>query len=118
MQIDLSLNPTSELTKMTHGKEKKSTKRNLYTYQFLGQITDKKQRQNPKYTQYFYQLNITCQNFPRLQKIFAFKSKTKPTIWNALETNAYLGKKYLFYCRNYSGHYYLVDWEEKEVKNA
>jgi hypothetical protein len=47
-----------------------------------------------------------------LSKLFAFQKKTKPAIWNALESDAYIGKKYLLACRNYQGSYYLVDWEE------
>jgi hypothetical protein len=91
------------------------TKRNLYTYKFVGLIQSKSQRTNPKHPQYFYQLNVLCRNAPTLQKIFVFQPKLKnETIWNTLETNAYLGQKYLFHCRNYRGSYYLVDWEEYE----
>ena len=92
---------------------KKPLPRNLYTYQLIGQIQSLQKRTNPKHTQYFYQLNITCLNNPAVKKLFAFQSKLKnETIWNALQTNAYLGKKYLFSCRNYRGSYYLVDWKE------
>jgi hypothetical protein len=75
MPTNLTLNPTSELTKMTSAKEKKSTKRNLYTYRLIGQIQTLQKRKNPKYTQPFYQLNISCQNLPQIKKILAFKSK-------------------------------------------
>lgn len=93
----------------------KTLKRNLYTYELLGTIQNKNQRANSKHSTPFYQLNIICQNNPNLKKIFAFQPKlTNPTLWNALETNAYLGKTYLFFCRNYYGNYYLVDWEEQD----
>jgi hypothetical protein len=96
----------------------KNLKRNLYTYKLLGKIQSKTQRQNPKYDQPFYQLNINCLNEPLIKKLFVFQSKlTNSLIWNTLATNNYLGKKYLFHCRNYRGSYYLVDWEEKEVKD-
>jgi len=50
-----------------------------------------------------------------VKKLFVFAPKLKnETIWNILATNAYLGKKYLFSCRNYRGSYYLVDWKEVE----
>ena len=49
--------------------------RSQYLYKFQGTIQSKKLRQNKKYSQYFYQLNITCQNQPNLTKIFAFKDK-------------------------------------------
>jgi len=96
-----------------NNKPLQMTKRNQFIYKLIGQIQSKKSRINPKYTQHFYQLNVNCQNFPTVKKIFAFQPKlNNPLIWNALETNAYLGKKYLFACRNYSGSYYLVDMEE------
>ena len=110
MEINLSLHEPYNLTKMNQAK-----KRNLYTYQLIGQIQNLQKRTNPKHTQYFYQLNLNCLNNPTIKKLFVFPSKLKnETIWNALATNAYLGKKYLFSCRNYRGSYYLVDWEEIE----
>lgn len=88
-------------------------KRNLYTYRLIGAIQSLQKRTNPKHSTPFYQLNLTCQNFPHIQKIFAFQSKLKnPTLWNSLTTSSYLGKTYLFSCRNYRGSYYLIDWEE------
>ena len=110
MQTNLTLNEPYNL-KMT----KKPLKRNLYTYQLIGQIQSLQKRTNPKHTQYFYQLNINCLNNPSVKKLFVFYSKLKnEAIWNALATNAYLGKKYLFSCRNYRGSYYLVDWKESD----
>ena len=94
---------------------KKPLKRNLYIYQLFGTIQSKTKRQNPKHTQHFYQLNLNCLNNPAIKKLFVFPSKLKnEVIWNALATNACLGKKYLFSCRNYRGSYYLVDWKEAE----
>jgi len=91
--MEINLSPSLLNNHMT-----KTTKRNLYTYQLLG--------------------TINCLNNPAVKKLFVFHSKLKnETIWNALATNAYLGKKYLFSCRNYRGSYYLVDWEEKEAKH-
>ena len=87
-------------------------KRANYLYKLTGSIQKKTQRKNPEYTQYFYQLNISCENQPEIKKIFAFKNKTKVPLWKALEADTYVGKQYLFSCRNYQGSYYLVDWEE------
>jgi len=87
-------------------------KRANYLYKFTGTIQKKYRRVNPEYTQHFYQLKVKLEGQPYSQKIFAFKNKTKTTIWKALEDDAYVGKKYLFSCRNYQGSYYLVDWEE------
>lgn len=84
-----------------------------YLYQFLGQITSKKLRKNQRYSQHFYQLNLLCSNHPELTKIFAFRDKIhNPQIWPTLESDRYLGKTYLFYCRNYRGSYYLINWKE------
>jgi len=87
-------------------------KRANYLYKFTGTIQKKNQRTNPKHSQYFYQLNVKLEGYFHPQKLFAFKNKTKTLIWKALETDTYVGKKYLFSCRNYQGSYYLIDWEE------
>ena len=109
--MEINLSPSRLNNHMT----KKPLKRNLYIYQLFGTIQSKTKRQNPKHSQYFYQLNITCLNNPTVKKIFAFQPKlTNPVIWNTLATNTYLGKKYLFSCRNYRGSYYLVDWKESD----
>ena len=55
----------------------KNLKRNLYTYKLLGKIQSKTQRQNPKYDQPFYQLNINCLNEPLIKKLFVFQPKLK-----------------------------------------
>ena len=84
-------------------------KRANYLYKFTGSIHKKYRRTNPDYEQHFYQLKVSLENYSHPQKIFAFKNKTKPVVWNALETDDYAGKKYLFSCRNYQGYYYLVE---------
>lgn len=99
---------------MRKGRKLMNKKRSLFTYQLIGQITHKNQRQNPKYSQYFWQLNITCQNNPLVQKIFVFKDKTSPEIWQIVDQGNCFQQKYRFACRNYQGRYYLVDWEEME----
>ena len=84
--------------------------RTNYLYKFTGFIQTKYQRQKANQP-YFYQLKVNLEGH-NLTKIFAFVKKTKPTVWKVLEEEAYIGKKYLFSCRNYQGSYYLVDWEE------
>ena len=95
-------------------------KRSQYLYKFQGSIQNKLRRINSKkYSQYFYQLNVNCENQPYLVKIFAFKDKLiDPQIWPILESDQYLGKVYLFYCRNYRGSYYLVNWKEITGSNV
>lgn len=90
--------------------------RSQFIYKLIGQIHGKKPRQNSKYLQYFYQLNITCQNQPHIQKIFVFKDKSPPLIWQIIDEGNCFQQKYKFFCRNYSGSYYLVNWEELEIK--
>ena len=87
-------------------------KRTQYLYKFTGTIQKKNQRKNPEYTQHYYQLKVKLEGYIHPQKIFAFKNKIKLTVWKALESDSYIGKKYLFSCRNYQGSYYLVDWKE------
>ena len=89
-----------------------TNQRAQYTYKFLGTIHKKYRRKSPEYTQYFYHLKVKLEGQPYWQKIFAFKNKIKTQVWKALEADSYVGKKYLFHCRNYQGSYYLVDWEE------
>ena len=86
--------------------------RSQYLYHYQGFIHKKKKRKNPQYTQYFYQLNVHCEKNPEIKKIFAFKGKLNPKIWTSIEQNKFLGKQYLFSCRNYQGSYYLTEWEE------
>jgi len=86
--------------------------RTQYLYKFTGFIHKKYRRQDKGYSQHFYQLKVELEA-SKVSKIFAFQNKAKPAIWNALESDSYIGKKYLFSCRNYQGSYYLVEWEEK-----
>jgi len=49
--------------------------RNEYIYQLIGKINSKNRRvsKEEKYQgTYFYQLNITCENKPKVEKIMAF----------------------------------------------
>jgi len=49
--------------------------RNEYIYQLIGKINSKNRRvsKGEKYQgTYFYQLNITCENKPKVEKIMAF----------------------------------------------
>jgi hypothetical protein len=85
--------------------------RTNYLYKFFGTIQKKYRQKRAKNPQYFYQLKVKLET-SQLTKIFAFKNKTTPSVWNSLESDSYIGQKYLFHCRNYQGSYYLVDWEE------
>ena len=86
--------------------------RGNYLYELIGTLRAKKLKRNPQYTQHYYQLLLTCENLPQITKIFVFKSKTTPPIWQTVETGDYFGQRYLLKCRNYQGHYYLVEWKK------
>jgi hypothetical protein len=84
-----------------------------YVYLLIGTILKKSLRRNPKYQQHYYQLHIACETNPQVRKLFAFQPKlANPNIWKVIETSNCLGKKYQFFCKNYSGHYYVVNWEQ------
>ena len=85
--------------------------RSQYIYHLIGQIQNKKSRLSPKGQ--FYQLSLLCENIPKVEKLFVFDNKlTNPQIWPTIEADNCFGKKYLFLCKNYRGHYYLVNWKE------
>lgn len=91
---------------MTHPRTK-------FIYQLIGTLHRKKLRKNKKYSTPFWQLNISCKTDSLITKIFVFKDKLiNPLIWDNLPSNSILTKRYLFYCRNYYGNYYLINWEE------
>ena len=61
--------------------EKNRPHRGNYTYDLLGTIQGKTLRKNPQYQQYFYRLSISCENLPKVEKLFVFQSKlTNPQI--------------------------------------
>jgi ATP-dependent phosphoenolpyruvate carboxykinase len=89
--------------------------RNNYIYQLIGRINNKNRRVGKKEYQgtYYWQLNITCENKPQIEKIMAFPASLENQIlWKKIENNDYLDKKYTFFCKNYRGSYRLIKWEE------
>ena len=85
--------------------------RSQYLYQLKGTIRGQQLRKIPTNPQPFYQLNITCETNSTITKLYVFKPKTNPSIWQTLEQNLSYGKKYFFYCKNYRGYYHLTDWK-------
>lgn len=84
--------------------------RSQYIYRLIGQIQNKKSRLSSKGN--YYQLSLLCENNPSVNKLFVFDDKlTNPQIWPTIEADNCFGKKYLFFCKNYQGYYYLVDWK-------
>lgn len=89
--------------------------RNEYTYQLIGRIKSKNKRAGKQEYRgtHFYQLNITCENNPQIEKIMAFPATLEnQQVWTSIKNSEYLDKKYTFFCKNYRGYYRLINWEE------
>ena len=90
--------------------------RNNYIYQLAGRITDKKAKKKKDGTT-FYQLATVIPDQEQVKKINVFAdSCKKQEIWQEIEASNYIKKEFLFYCKNYMGSYFLVDWQELEIK--
>lgn len=86
-------------------------KRANYIYELFGQVNSK-QLKKKKNGQPFYQLTVVLVK-EKTKKINAFTDSLKrKDIWKEIEQSNYVGKKYLFYCQNWMGSYYLMDWKE------
>ena len=93
-----------------------TTIRTNYLYQFKGKILTKRLAQaspTSKYSgQSYYVLTIQQTNQTK-KSLQVFPSKlSNPQILPTLKKSSCFGKKYLFFCRNQKGYYYLVNWEE------
>lgn len=86
-----------------------------YIYQLVGKITDKKVKKK-KDGSTFYQLATIIPQKEQVKKINAFNESCKKEIWQKLEKVEYPKKECVFFCKNYMGTYYLVDW--KELSNS
>ena len=94
----------------------KNYNRTNYLYQFQGQITKKRLAQASSQSKYagqtYYVLTILQPDQTR-KSLQVFPTKLANShIWPTLEQGQCFGKKYLFFCRNQKGYYYLVNWEE------
>ena len=91
--------------------------RSNYIYRLIGKIQNKVKRKSTdeKYQgTYFYQLNVSIEN-KEVKKIFAFPyALENKTVWEKVEKDDYLDKRYTFFCKNYRGYYRLIDWQELE----
>lgn len=85
-----------------------------YIYQLAGRITEKRQKKK-KNGQPFWQLAVVIED-KETDRINIFQDSCKKEIRQAIEENKYLGKEYIFFCKNFMGSYYLVDWELLESK--
>ena len=82
-----------------------------YIYHLHGKITNKKLKKKKKDGKNFYQLGVIIKDKEQVKKINVFQeSLEKEGILQEIEKNKYLGKEYLFHCKNFMGSYYLVDW--------
>ncbi len=84
--------------------------RSNYVYKLVGGIKKKDKRTSEKYPDsYYYQLKTEIENKVEVKKMFAFSNRLEKKIWQEIEQDNYLGKKYVFSCKNYMGSYFLVD---------
>lgn len=87
-----------------------------YIYELVGKVNEKKKKTSRSEKckgQNFYELLINCENKPQVVRIFVYQQKLeKEIIWKDVLESNYIDKRYLFYCKNYMGNYYLVDWKE------
>lgn len=61
----------------------------------------------------YWRLTVTIENKPTIQAIKVYtNSLENKAIWEAIEANEYLGKRYDLQCRNWKGNYYLINWKE------
>ena len=87
-------------------------KRANYIYELLGRIT-KWETKEKKDGSPFCQLSVVIPEYERIKKINIFTdSLEKKEILQEIEKKKYHGKKYLFFCKNYMGNYYLINWKE------
>ncbi|RHZ36258.1 hypothetical protein [endosymbiont GvMRE of Glomus versiforme] len=106
-------------------------KRQQYLYELIGTIQEKRtkkpsqkakqkaQERSQRLDEFFYKLEIICENKPQVNKIFVFKnSLVSEKIWKDLEESNYYDKRYLFFCHNYKGLYRLVNWKELKLKEV
>ncbi|CAH1762103.1 3383_t:CDS:2, partial [Entrophospora sp. SA101] len=76
--------------------------RSEYIYQLIGTIQGKKQKDTKSRAR--YELEVTIKGKPHLNKIWVYQDKLESSqLWQEIEKNAYVDKKYLFYCQNYMG---------------
>lgn len=91
--------------------------RHDYIYQLVGRIVNK-QLKKKKDGNTFAQLAVIIPDQERVKKINVFRdSCNKEEVWETIEGNQYLGKEYLFSCKNYMGSYFLVNWEERNFNH-
>lgn len=88
-------------------------KRNAYLYHLVGIITKKtKVKHKSQPDTYYWKLSVEIQFRPDIRNIQIYpNSLENQAVWEAIESNQYLGKRYDLQCRNWKGNYYLVNWE-------
>lgn len=91
--------------------------RSEYIYRLIGVITKKKKflpKEGKYLGTYYYGLAVEIEHKPEIISINVFPDRLEnKTILESIENEQYLGKRYLLRCKNWRGHYYLIDWEER-----
>ena len=80
-----------------------------YIYELIGKIMGKDLLTNKKGTNH-YRLKVIIPDRPEIKKINAFSdSLAIPKIWSEITKEKYQDKKYVFFCKNFMGSYYLIN---------
>lgn len=88
-----------------------------YIYELVGKV-QKKDLKTKKDGQSFYQLAVEIFGKEQIKKINVFKDGLeKKEIWGEIEKSKFHKKEYLFFCKNFMGSYFLVNWKEYGQKN-
>lgn len=91
--------------------------RNEYIYYLTGTIQNKKLKKPSLRSKYsgnpYYDLTVNlAKPYKHIKSLQVFPNKlTNPAVWTTIEQGSW-ATKYIFYCRNQRGYFYLVDWEE------
>ena len=82
-----------------------------YIYELVGKVLEKKPKKK-KDGASFWQLTVNIPEIEKIKKINVFSDGLdNQKIWKEIEKSNYIRKEYIFYCKNFMGSYYLVDWK-------
>ena len=85
-------------------------KRSDYLYELGGIIKQKKKIYQQRKG---FKIIVNLPNQPEIKWIFAYQDKlTNQQIWQDIESQNFIGKRYSFFCQNHFGNYHLINWKE------
>ena len=87
-------------------------KRSNYVYKLVGQVEKKEKISGKEQYEgtYFFRLLVDIENKPEIKVIRTFqKNLQNKLVWKEVQGDKFIGKKYLFFCKNWMGNYSLLD---------